>query len=166
MYKRQDRTFGKASERGAPLPTASGWHWSITHDRSLVAGAVWRDCPVGVDVEHIALRRRVLVERVAGVEERAILGETTERPLDALGFARLWTSKEAVLKAERIGLPGMNECQVVATDGDRVTHLTYEGAPRTVFHSRRGQHLLSACVLGLQPMRILWSGGERPCTET
>lgn len=159
-----DAIFEKASPRGAPLPTAGGWHWSITHDAALVAAAVWRHGPVGVDVEAIVLRRRLLVERVADAEERALLGESPpDRLLDAEGFARLWTAKEAVLKAERIGLPGLGDCRLEAVHGPGRTELSYKGAPRTAVHTRIAGQTVTACVIGEPPARILWLwSGQAP----
>ncbi|MEL6429376.1 MAG: 4'-phosphopantetheinyl transferase superfamily protein [Planctomycetota bacterium] len=151
-----DAAFEKSSPRGRPVPTAGGWHWSISHDRTLVAAAVWRHGPVGVDLERIELRRRLLVERVSTAEERELLGETEEVPLDALGFARLWTTKEAVVKAEGIGLPGMQNCRIVAVPGRAFVRATYAGAPRDVWQTTVGGELVSACILGVSPARVVW----------
>ncbi|MEM8712162.1 MAG: 4'-phosphopantetheinyl transferase superfamily protein [Planctomycetota bacterium] len=151
-----DRAFEKSGPRGKPIPTAAGWHWSISHDASLVAAVVSRDRPMGVDLERIELRRRLLVERVADAEERSILGETEERPLEAFGFARLWTSKEAVLKAEQIGLPGLKACRVTGIDGPHRTRLEYAGEPRAVVHTRIGTHLVSLCLEEAEPSRVVW----------
>lgn len=150
-----DTAFEKSGPRGRPLPTASGWRWTITHDATLVAGAVWPDADVGIDVERIALRRRDLVERVSTPEERALFGEGAE-PLDALGFSRLWTAKEAVLKAERIGLPGMPRCRVVDVVGSSLVVAEYEGRRREVLQTRLGGSLISACVLSATPGRVAW----------
>ena len=151
-----DATFEKSSARGRPEPTANGWHWTISHDATFVAAAVRRAGPIGVDLEKIELRRRLLVERVANPEERRILGEGDE-PLDALGFARLWTSKEAVLKAERIGLPGLDRCRVAAVRSGVETELRYDEAIRRVWHTRVENHLVSLCLAGyLAPRRVVW----------
>ncbi|WP_145199078.1 4'-phosphopantetheinyl transferase superfamily protein [Planctomycetes bacterium Poly30] len=153
-----DTQFQKSGERGRPIPTASGWHWSISHDATFVAAVLSRRGPLGIDLERIALRRRLLVERVADTNERAELGETADHALDAFGFARLWTSKEAVLKAEQIGLPGLTECKLTGLDGEWRTRLTYRGEPRSVVHTRIGSHLVS--LSSTAPFRrVLW---DRP----
>ncbi len=96
---------------GRPLPV-DGWHWSISHDSTLVAAALDR-CPVGVDLEQVAQRRAALKDRVADEAERELLA-----PFDALNFTRLWTAKEAVLKAAaELGLgpvkvDGMNSARL------------------------------------------------------
>lgn len=151
-----DQAFEKSDPRGAPVPTASGWHWTLSHDRWFVAGAVHPTSPLGVDLEKIALRRRALVERVADENERALMGEGQE-PLDAHGFARLWTTKEAVLKAESIGIPGLAHAKVCGTGGPHLTHTTYEGTPRIVQHTALAQHLVSLCVRDAEaPIPIVW----------
>ena len=150
-----DSTFSKSGERGHPVPTASGWHWSISHDATFVAAALSKRGPLGIDLERIALRRRLLVERVADEAEREALGETPEEPLDALGFARLWTSKEAVLKAEQIGLPGLSDCKVSLAENPWLTRLTFRGEPRHVVHTVQDSHLVS--LSSTAPFeRVLW----------
>lgn len=150
-----DVSFEKSSERGRPVPTASGWHWSISHDATFVAAVVSRRGPLGIDLERIALRRRLLVERVADEAERQALGETEDTPLDALGFARLWTSKEAVLKAEQIGLPGLKDCRLVLADAAQMTELTFRGEPRYAVHTFLDSHLVS--LSSTAPFkRVLW----------
>ncbi|MEC8511697.1 MAG: 4'-phosphopantetheinyl transferase superfamily protein [Planctomycetota bacterium] len=151
-----DVSFEKTSERGRPVPTPSGWHWTISHDRWFVAGAVCEGGPLGVDLEHVALRRRELVERVADQEERRLLGEGAA-PLDSVGFARLWTSKEAVLKAEGIGLPGLTRTRLVAVDGPHLTWVDYDGARRAVLHTHLAEHMISLCVReAATPPRVVW----------
>lgn len=151
-----DVSFEKTSERGRPRPTASGWHWTISHDRWFVAGAVREGGPLGVDLERVALRRRELVERVADREERRLLGEGDDS-LDATGFTRLWTSKEAVLKAEGIGLPGLKRARLIGVDGPHLTWVEYDGARRAVLHTRLGEHMISLCVReASDPPGVVW----------
>ncbi len=150
-----DSTFEKSGERGRPIPTASGWHWSISHDATFVAAVVSKRGPLGIDLERIALRRRLLVERVADETEREALGETPDALLDAMGFARLWTSKEAVLKAEQIGLPGLTDCKVVLADDPCLTRLTFRAEPRQAVHTVLDSHLVS--LSSTAPFqRVLW----------
>ncbi len=148
--------FPQAGERGKPLPTASGWHWSISHDAVLVAAVVSRRAPLGVDVERVALRRRLLVERVANEAERQALGETAAAPLSGSSFARLWTSKEAVLKAEGIGIPGLSQCVLTSAPGGPLTELRYRGEPRRVVSTRVGDHYVSLCSLAAARPDVVW----------
>ncbi len=154
-----DTAFEKSSPRGKPVPTASGWRWSISHDATFVAGTVHPTDDIGVDLERIALRRRMLVERVANGTERKLLGESTsgQGEIDALGFARLWTSKEAVLKAEGVGIAGLSACRLTGLFGPAVTELTYRGERRLVQHTRIDEHLVSYCRKGAtETERIVW----------
>lgn len=154
-----DTTFEKSSPRGKPIPTAAGWRWSISHDATFVAGTVHANDDIGVDLELIALRRRMLVERVANEAERRLLGESeaTGSAIDALGFARLWTAKEAVLKAEGVGIAGLSACRLTGLFGPSVTELTYRGERRLAQHTRIEDHLVSYCRKGATDTEpIVW----------
>ncbi|MBO4164990.1 4'-phosphopantetheinyl transferase family protein [Micromonospora antibiotica] len=96
------------SAAGAPVlcGVATGWHASVSHTRGLVAVAVSRIGPVGVDVEEV----RPLP--ALGLSRRWFAPEDTDwlrgRPADRLGvdFLALWTGKEAVAKVYGTGLRG------------------------------------------------------------
>jgi 4'-phosphopantetheinyl transferase len=90
---------------GAPSPNA-GWHWSIAHSRDWAAAVISRE-PVGVDVERIRPRREGLFDQVADEDEwYAIGGRTWDL------FFRMWTAKEAVLKANGAGIGWLRHSQV------------------------------------------------------
>ena len=81
---------------------ASPWHFTVSHTKGFVACAVAR-LQVGIDVERgarpgnlRALQRRVLTER----EQQNIAAD----PNFEVAFLRLWTCKEATLKAHGLGL--------------------------------------------------------------
>lgn len=100
--------------QGVPMPLGR-WHWSISHKRHYAA-AVIADHPVGIDVECIEPRTdERLMHVAANTEEWAILGER-----DWPTFFRIWTAKEAVLKAAGVGLAGLDGCRVVGADMERV----------------------------------------------
>lgn len=96
------------AESGAPRlgGGAAGLHASLSHSRGLVAVAVSRLGPVGIDVEAV----RPLP--VLGLSRRWFAPEDTawlrERPEAHLGrdFLSLWTGKEAVGKLYGTGLRG------------------------------------------------------------
>jgi len=91
---------------GAPSPN-DGWHWSIAHSREWAAAVISRE-PVGIDVERIRPRREGLFDQVAGEDEWNAIGGRTWNL-----FFRMWTAKEAVLKANRAGIGWLRECRVV-----------------------------------------------------
>ena len=92
---------------GVPLPS-NGIYWSLTHKPKYV-GAVVGSTRVGIDLENIRSRSKVLFKRTADEDEWA-LGERRSWEL----FYRYWTSKEAGVKAVGSGiLKDLSECRVV-----------------------------------------------------
>jgi len=92
---------------GVPLPS-DGIYWSLTHKPKYV-GAVVGTARVGIDLENISSRSKVLFKRTADEDEWAL----GDRPSWEL-FYRYWTSKEAVVKAVGGGiLKDLSECRVI-----------------------------------------------------
>jgi 4'-phosphopantetheinyl transferase len=81
----------------------TGWHFSLSHAPGLVAVLV-SDAPCGVDIEQRRLVQVLAVARryfaAAEVEWLEQLDEAERLP----GFLRLWTLKEAAVKALGTGL--------------------------------------------------------------
>ena len=79
------------------------WHFNISHTGSLLALAIGNQAPLGVDLESRLLSGRQ-IERLA----RRYFSETEQNWLalqpDPAHFLRLWTIKEAVLKAHGSGI--------------------------------------------------------------
>jgi 4'-phosphopantetheinyl transferase len=90
-----------ARPHGRPTLPGSGIEVSLAHSGSRVALAATRAGPVGVDVELIdhSVRVDTLVPLVLAPDERELAA--TWGPAD---FCRMWTRKEAVLKATGDGL--------------------------------------------------------------
>jgi 4'-phosphopantetheinyl transferase len=104
----EDWTFS-TGERGRPEirgPSRAGeLRFNLSHTRGMVACAVARKLPIGVDVESVTRRVRHarLAERFFGEDERRALralaaDEQPER------FLEIWTLKEAYLKALGSGI--------------------------------------------------------------
>ncbi len=86
---------GKPSLTGCP-----GVHFNLSHCEGLVA-CLLTDCACGVDAEPIRQLRPRVADRVCSEAERRAIAES-EQP-DLL-FTRLWTLKEAYVKAIGIGI--------------------------------------------------------------
>lgn len=139
---------------GAPLPI-DGWHWSVSHCATglgasgLVAGAVHRE-RVGIDVEHVALRRAHLREAVLDAHELALLGH-----VDASTFTRLWTAKEAVLKAAGVGLVELSSCRLTEHPGPDWLCLTHRGRRCIVKQIRHEEHVVAVHAPGRR-WQVAW----------
>lgn len=93
-------------ERGRPLVLApGGLHVSLSHAEAVVAAAVCRDAPVGVDVERLRPlpERDALARTALSAGERQALAALPDELRDAR-LLRFWTRKEAVAKALGTGL--------------------------------------------------------------
>jgi len=104
----------------APLPNA-GFHWSVSHKRQWAA-AVIAERPVGIDIENIVPRGRSLHETVGSDEEWRIMGDRSW-----LAFFRLWTAKEATLKANGLGIGELSSCRVMEVSDGRYLTTSYGG---------------------------------------
>jgi 4'-phosphopantetheinyl transferase len=110
--------FARAEPGGRPLlatPGVAGCQFSLTHTRGLVGCVAARGFAVGIDAE--AAERPVgpgLAEQALAAAELAWLGRQPEA-LRSAAFMRIWTLKEALLKAVGLGLAGLRQCAVLPT---------------------------------------------------
>ena len=124
------------SERGKPFvrkerrgQSAITFNLSHAHGRALIA--ISKGLEIGVDLERI--RSEVEVEKLsqryfAAAEHATIMQLTQEQR--AAKFFRLWVAKEAVLKAQGIGLLGLGQCEIVlGSDGIDAEVLAPAGLP-------------------------------------
>ena len=96
------------NERGKPL-LQENLHFNVSHSGDLILLAVSESCPVGVDVE-----RRRDVERVGALVQRWLTDAEREQVGKIAGsgltvseaFLRVWSLKEARLKALGVGIAG------------------------------------------------------------
>lgn len=80
-----------------------GFHFNSSHSGGVMMLAISPDCEIGVDIERIEPVLADVVEVALTPRERA--GLATVRPKSWLAeFYKLWTCKEAVLKAHGTGL--------------------------------------------------------------
>jgi 4'-phosphopantetheinyl transferase len=95
--------------RGQPTIT---FNMSHAHGRALIA--VSKGQEVGVDLEQIRSDVEVvkLSERYFAPSEHATIMQLTQEQR-AARFFRYWVAKEAVLKAQGIGLRALNQCEIL-----------------------------------------------------
>ena len=106
--------------KGAPLPV-NGVYWSLTH-KSEAVGAVAAPFPVGLDLEMVHPVNSTMMAKVANDGEwKLVEGDRLKN------FFRLWTAKEAVLKAVGHGIVGLSRCRVVDVVDDALMVLEYDG---------------------------------------
>lgn len=81
------------------------WHFNVTHTEGVVVLAVAQGSPVGVDVERVdrPMNFEGLARRFFAPEEAAVIEAADEGQRAAL-FYRIWTLKEAYVKAIGKGL--------------------------------------------------------------
>ncbi len=138
---------------GRPRLTGSGLEVSVTHSGDLVGVALTAGVPVGLDAESASAP---VTEGMAGLactpaELRWLLGYPQPRQQDA--FLRLWTAKEAVLKALGTGLmKPMTELDLEppAADGPFIGPVR-EGATAWLYPVSPGPDYLGS-LAGLAPL--------------
>src|SRR6185437_10433726 len=86
-----------------PAPGAPSIHFNLTHSNNIAALAISRDYLLGIDVERIRPIDSDIAEHHFSAHELLILGGLPAS-LWLAGFYRCWTSKEALLKGEGMGL--------------------------------------------------------------
>ena len=100
-YQLSDFSYNEHGKPYMPI----GPYFSLSHCKQGIAVAV-SDQPVGVDIEGIRHAEQDLIERTMNREEQARICSDRD-------FTRLWTQKEAVLKAEGTGIESFEQLQGV-----------------------------------------------------
>ena len=108
-------------------------HFNLSHTEGLCAIAIQSKKPLGIDIERIRpIENEVAKMHFSAVELHSLQLLNGEAWLN--GFYRCWTSKEAILKAEGVGLhipldsfdvqvrPDAPPCLIRARDGARFHH--------------------------------------------
>lgn len=124
----------KKNAADVPLPQRGYW-WSVSHKRKWAA-AVIADHPVGIDIEEIVARGDELFAEIASDDEWKIVGERSWP-----AFFRVWTAKEATLKANGVGIAGLFACRVVDVSDGRHMTLEYEGRTWPIEHYYHAEHV-------------------------
>jgi 4'-phosphopantetheinyl transferase len=125
------------NDLGAPVPQ-KGIHWSISHKEHYVAG-VTANHPVGIDIEMIKPFKEALFKRIAEDSEWALAPEKNR-----VLFIRVWTAKEAVLKAIGKGMTALAGCRITQIPNDSQMRLSAGGSQWMVTHFRVTEEYLAA----------------------
>lgn len=129
-----------------PRP-CDGFHWSISH-KPYWAAAVIADRPVGIDIEHVKPRREDLFDEIAAELEWSAAGGRCWP-----AFFRIWTAKEAVLKANGVGIGHLPACTFTAAHGEHRAEVDYEGQSWQVRYLACREHLAALTVDGAA---VIW----------
>ena len=115
------------NEHGKPF-FEDGPFFSISHCKEAIAVVVAEE-PVGIDVESIRKADDSLIERVMNEQERDQLRGVEGVLRDRL-FTRLWTQKEAIVKALGIGLQSFEQIQGILDESRKNTLLQVESVEK------------------------------------
>ena len=107
------------NEHGKPY-WENGPYFSISHCKQGIAVAV-DDQPIGIDIEGIRHADEDLIARTMNEEERLRIKELGIRE-----FTRLWTRKEAVVKAQGVGIQSFEQLQHIMSKSRDLEISTFE----------------------------------------
>ena len=102
------------NEHGKPY-WKEGKFFNISHCKEGIAVVV-ADEKVGIDIEGIRRADKELIERVMNENEKRIIASGKTREESDRLFTRLWTQKEAVVKAIGTGIISFEQLQTLLTD--------------------------------------------------
>ncbi len=157
-------TYGPRGKPALGGPwTHAGWHFNLAHSGDLALLAVTRSGPVGIDLERI---RRVtdanrLVSRFFSPREDAAFQALAEDQKPA-AFLRLWTRKEAWLKAIGEGIAeSLDQVEVSFLPGEPARLLSVPGGAEVLsrwrlhnLESRPGYFAAVATVAEAGPIQL------------
>jgi 4'-phosphopantetheinyl transferase len=107
------------NEHGKPY-WENGPYFSISHCKQGIAVAI-DDQPIGIDIEGIRHADADLIARTMNEEELLRIKELGIRE-----FTRLWTCKEAVVKAQGVGIQSFEQLQHIISKSRDLEISTFE----------------------------------------
>ena len=105
----------KYNEHGKPY-IEGGPYFSISHCKEGIAVAI-DDQPIGIDIEALRHAETDMIERTMNEEEIRLIANSPQLTADR-EFTRLWTQKEAVVKAQGVGIRSFEQVQKILEIGD------------------------------------------------
>lgn len=109
----------KYNEHGKPY-WEDGPYFSISHCKQGIAVAI-DDEPVGIDIETIRHADAELIARTMSELESERVRELGDRE-----FTRLWTQKEAIVKAQGVGIQSFEQLQHIMSKSRDLEISTFE----------------------------------------
>ena len=97
------------NEHGKPY-IENGPYFSISHCKEGIAVAI-DDKPIGIDIEAIRHANEELIERTMNEEEKSKVERQKSKEERDREFTRLWTQKEAIVKAVGTGIMSFEQLQ-------------------------------------------------------
>lgn len=120
------------SSQGKPALTQpdSNITFNVSHSQDLALYAVTCDRPIGIDIEYIRSIEDLeqLAQRYFLPRENALIQAYPPEQRQQV-FFRLWTCKEAYLKATGEGITGLRRVAVGLEDGNAIAHLHLDNVP-------------------------------------
>ncbi|MDX2447720.1 MAG: 4'-phosphopantetheinyl transferase superfamily protein [Desulfobacterales bacterium] len=149
-------------DHGVPLPF-DGHYWSLTHKPKYV-GAVISLQKTGIDIEEVRAISNPMFQRVAGDQEWRLGGSRSE-----MLFFRFWTAKEAVLKAEGVGMTGLSSCVIHRLWDRQHLEIAYQDKIYLIEHVYFNGHIAAVVKNKLHSQwtipNINVKRSEEPCNE-
>lgn len=118
-------------ERGKPQLSTGELQFNLSHSGALAAVAVSAEHPVGVDIERLRPLEPIALARRFLAPEEADSLVAVPKAQQGAAFLRLWTAKEAYVKALGTGI-GATPPGTFVIDGMSVVR-THDGAPGTTW---------------------------------
>ena len=131
----------KYNEHGKPY-WDNGPYFSISHCKEGIAVAI-DDQPIGIDIEAIRHADEDLIARTMNEKERSIIANRESKIESARAFTRLWTQKEAIVKAQGVGIMSFEQLQSIIDN--RTSNIESFGKEKYIYSIAYGKlHCIGA----------------------
>lgn len=158
----QDLLFARAGNGRPLLRAPAGLQFNLSHSGALAACIVTRGTPCGIDIEHIQPDTHIddIAKRHFSMAEQRYLARIDDGEARRQAFFRLWTLKEAFMKALGTGLQTPLDA-IDFGDLDAATAPRYQAAPLRGWQFEEyvvdAGHALSIAVEQQVPCSLQWN---------